>query len=303
MTIEVTIQPTSSFSIDDLFGSIEFIAFESDISRFTTNFFGLTGTYAGQTASVSVNGSGFATSSLGGETFVTSGIITLIDFRAGGESIRFEDVNIDLSTFSQAVIAVETGSDPQAVERDLLGRAWDLSLGDSDDLADKNTVLPRGTILNLTEDDIFRGGGGNDNLFTGDGDDMLYGDEGNDRLDAGKGNDMIFGGDGNDTIFGRNGKDVIDVGRGNDKVFGGNGNDVFVFGDNYGRTKLNDFDENRRKEDIDLSSVTEITGFKDLKNNHMEQVRKKVIIDDGAGTVIVLNATEIDDMNKGDFLF
>lgn len=303
MTIEVTISPSSPYSLTDLFGAIEFIAFDADVTGFSETFFGLSGFYGGLGASVSVNGSGFAVTEIGGDVFVTSGVISTISMQTSAGSILFEDVNINLASFTPKIIAVETGSNPQAVEQDLIAREWDVNLGNVDDVANNRTVLPEGTIFNLTGNDIFRGNGGDDNLFTGDGDDMLYGDEGNDRLDGGKGNDMIFGGEGNDKILGRNGKDIIDAGGGNDSVFGGRGNDVFVFGDNYGTTRLRDFDENRRKEDIDLSAVTEITGFRDLVNNHMDQVRNKVIIDDGAGTRIVLAATNIEEMNKGDFLF
>ncbi|MEX0308691.1 MAG: calcium-binding protein [Tateyamaria sp.] len=303
MTIEVTISPTSPYSIADLFGAIGFAAFDADVTGFAPNSFSLTGFYGGLGASVLVNGSGFATSLIGGEIYVTSGIISSLTLTTSAGTMAFTDVNINLASFTPKIIAVETGANPQAVEEDLIARAWEVNLGNAPDTATRETVLPAGSIFNLTANDIFRGNGGDDNLFSGDGNDMLYGDGGNDRLDGGKGRDMLFGGTGNDKLFGRNGRDIIDPGKGNDIVFGGNGNDVFVFGDNYGTTRLRDFDENRRKEDIDLSDVTAIKGFKDLKNNHMEQVKQKVIIDDGAGTRIILGATDIDDMNKNDFIF
>jgi len=304
MTIEVTYSPdTTPYSAADLFGSLRFVIFEAEVSRFTTTFFGLTGTYGGVAASVSVNGSGFVTQEINGETYPTQGIISLIDFSTGLGRIRLEDVNIDLSTFVFDILAVENGTNPQAVEQNLLNRAWDVSFGDANDVITNKTVLPEGVIFNPVMNDTFRGGDGNDNLFSGDGDDMLYGDDGRDRLDGGTGDDMIYGGDAKDRMFGRSGKDTLDGGDGNDILRGGSGNDVFVFGDDYGKDTIRDFNEKKNKEDIDLSAVTEITGYRDLLNNHMEQSKKNVVIDDGEGTKIIVIGVNIEEMNKADFLF
>jgi hypothetical protein len=52
------------------------------------------------------------------------------------------------------------------------------------------------------DDDVLRGGGGNDTVGSKGGNDTLYGDAGNDRLVGGIGNDTLYGGDGDDILQG-----------------------------------------------------------------------------------------------------
>lgn len=198
---------------------------------------------------------------------------------------------------------------------------WDVSLGNQNDIATKGMLVIDGADLNLKGADIIRGMGGNDQLFSGDGDDRLFGNTGRDILNGGNGNDVVKGGKGYDRIFGSNGRDKLFGDAGNDKLKGGGGNDIlvggegndiltggagfdrFVFKDGHGRDKITDFNAFRNKEDIDLKAVSEITGFVDLKNNHMSQVDLNVVIDDGAGTEIVLIGVNIADLHRGDFIF
>jgi hypothetical protein len=86
---------------------------------------------------------------------------------------------------------------------------------------------------------VFFGGGGNDYIDVGAGNDIANGDEGNDTILAGagddvatggEGNDAIYGGSGNDTADGGTGDDLIDAGTGNDSVTGGEGNDSLYGG-------------------------------------------------------------------------
>jgi hypothetical protein len=58
------------------------------------------------------------------------------------------------------------------------------------------------TIFLGPEDDLLRGGGGNDTIGSKGGDDRLYGDAGDDRVIGGAGNDTLEGGAGNDTLQG-----------------------------------------------------------------------------------------------------
>ena len=113
----------------------------------------------------------------------------------------------------------------------------------------------------------------------------------------------MSGGSGNDRLKGGGGADVIDPGAGKDVVWGGQGGDRFIFGDGYGRTRILDFDEGARHEQIDLSRVTGITGYHDLRVAHMTQAGGNVMIDDGRATIIVLAGIDLADLNKGDFLF
>ncbi len=76
---------------------------------------------------------------------------------------------------------------------------------------ESNGAMPRAQIF---------GGGGNDNLISGSGNDMLFGQAGNDTLLGKGGNDLLFGGEGNDTLTG---------GDGDDQMFGEGGNDRMIW--------------------------------------------------------------------------
>lgn len=130
-----------------------------------------------------------------------------------------------------------------------------------------------------------------------------HGADGDDILKGNNARNVLSGSHGNDELDGQGGNDVLNGGAGDDVLTGGAGFDRFVFGDDDGADVITDFNARSNKEDIDLSEVTRIKSYKDLKNNHMSQVGDDVVIDDGAGTVITVQDTLIDDMNKGDFLF
>jgi Ca2+-binding RTX toxin-like protein len=89
------------------------------------------------------------------------------------------------------------------------------------------------------QENVIRGGGGNDILsgknlndtISGDsGDDTLRGNEGDDNLSGGVGNDSLYGGDGNDTIDGGAGIDNIVGGEGDDTLSGGTGSGDTLLG-------------------------------------------------------------------------
>ncbi len=79
--------------------------------------------------------------------------------------------------------------------------------------------------------DIAHGDEGNDSIYAGAGDDLATGGEGNDALYGGEGNDSADGGDGNDLIDGGAGSDSLSGGTGNDSLYGGAGNDSLFGGD------------------------------------------------------------------------
>lgn len=72
MSAFVSLPSSGTFRLSDLFGVIDFITTEGDISsRFTTSFFGITGNYNGIDMSVSVNGSNFTYGLINGSPAVT----------------------------------------------------------------------------------------------------------------------------------------------------------------------------------------------------------------------------------------
>lgn len=74
------------------------------------------------------------------------------------------------------------------------------------------------------------GGGGNDSIVTGSGDDTVLGNGGDDSIRLGDGNDEAGGGDGRDTIDGQGGNDNLWGGAGNDLIYGGSGADTLSGG-------------------------------------------------------------------------
>lgn len=150
-------------------------------------------------------------------------------------------------------------------------------------------------------DDEMRGKDGHDQFHGDRGKDHIHGNRGNDEVHGGNGRDHIYGGKGKDWLYGDGGKDHIEGGKGHDKMWGGHDCDTFVFRDGDGRDKVLDFDAVGRKHDvIDLCDVSEIGGWKDLKNNHLEEVNKGVWIrtDD---VDIFLKGVDCADLDKGDF--
>jgi Ca2+-binding RTX toxin-like protein len=226
-----------------------------------------------------------------------------------------------MSVFAPIIVAEINGSNLSGIEDFLQARAWDILLGNNDDIAPKGTILTDGVVLNLMGNDKIHGLGGNDDLYSGGGNDKLFGDSGNDRLNGGNGRDVIKGGSGNDQLIGGGGNDrligdtgsdnlkggagndVLNGGKGKDILIGGNGADKFIFKNKYGLDKIKDFNATNNSEDIDLGAVTRIKNFSDLKNNHMVKDGANVVIDDHNGTKIVLIGVDLGDLGNGDFLF
>lgn len=74
------------------------------------------------------------------------------------------------------------------------------------------------------------GGGGDDRIFLGDGDDVALGGAGDDEIHGGTGIDSLHGQGGDDRIVGGDGIDVVYGGRGDDVLLGGGGRDVLEGG-------------------------------------------------------------------------
>lgn len=276
---------------------------DGSITRLTTTFYGGSFTFKGDTVTYSVNGSGFTYDTVGGETVASGGQVDTLVFTIGATTLRITEADVDIAEFGPIAQADINRTAPKGIENYLLGKDWDIVLTSANDNLGKKLKIGDGVKFNPRGDDTLTGLDGNDTLFGGNGKDTLYGDNGNDNLDGGRGNDLIFAGSGNDTVRGGGGKDKIYLGVGTDVGIGGGGADVFVFGNNQGDNTIRDFAARNNREDIDLSYVSEITGFRDLKNNHMSRAGDDVVIDDGAGTVITLIGVALGDLGKADFIF
>lgn len=268
-----------------------------------------------------------------------SGTLNSVAFTDGYEIISMSNLAFDLDALLPIVSADLSGQDFLAIENYLLGRAYDITLSDNDDVAPRGTIVWEGAALNLGGSDIIRGMGGDDDLYTGDSSDTLYGGKGNDRLDGGAGSDKILGGygtdeligsrgydklygnygsdrlyggvgkdllsggGGNDRLYGGAGNDSLFGGTGNDRLYGGAGSDDFVFRGGQGDNVIYGFNATDNGEDIDLICVSRITSYRDLANNHMAQVGSDVIIDDGLNLSITLRNVGLADLDANDFLF
>jgi len=136
--------------------------------------------------------------------------------------------------------------------------------------------------------------------------DVIFGSNGKNKLEGGAGRDKLFGLNGNDTLKGDDGKDRLDGGNGNDYLTGGNQNDTFIFKGNFGYDVITDFNTSGSGEKIDLSGVADISGFRDLVNNHLSAFDDEygdAFIEDGNGNSIHLWGVSVDDLSKNDFIF
>lgn len=87
-------------------------------------------------------------------------------------------------------------------------------------------------VIVIQDDDILRGGTGNDELWGHKGNDLLYGDNGTDELHGGSGDDILHGGSGDDEMYGNLGNDFIYGDNGNDYLVGSSGDDYLDGGGN-----------------------------------------------------------------------
>lgn len=202
---------------------------------------------------------------------------------------------------------------------------------------DGNAVQVLGeTHKGTSANNVLRGHRGDDTLNGLGGRDRLFGDDGDDTLRGGAGKDKLVGGDGDDTQRGGTGNDKLIGGAGHDVLAGGAGHDRFVFYDDwgvdtvrgtFGRADLGangtntylsmEFNEIpvdesggagssinvRNLDKIDLSHVTDIKSFHDLKTNHLtEDSNGNALIFSGDNAILLLGVSA-DSLAKGDFIF
>lgn len=93
--------------------------------------------------------------------------------------------------------------------------------------------------------------------------------------------------------------DILIGGAKNDGI-----KDIFVFSTGDERDTIRNFQAKGNGHDvIDLDNVISISNFNDLKNNHMSQSGKNVVIDALDGDVIILEGVKIGTLATDDFLF
>lgn len=272
------------------------------------------------------------TATAGSDYVATSGTLTF----AAGQTVASVTVNVLGDTAFEAAETFSLVVTPDILtpgSTDATGVATILN----DDIPGLNLVgdSSNNTLNGRRGDDVLEGLGGRDTLNGFRGDDALYGGNGNDRLDGGAGRDMLFGGkgkdrleggedadrlagqNGNDRLLGGTGADRLDGGKGNDVLLGGAGNDRligglgndaltggagadrFVFADDFGTDRIRDFAGNDK---IDLSDVTAIRNFNDLRNNHLDTIDGTTVIT-ARGNTLTLDGVLARDLSADDFVF
>jgi Ca2+-binding RTX toxin-like protein len=158
------------------------------------------------------------------------------------------------------------------------------------------------TIFGGWGDDRLYGNFDNDNLFGGHGADTLFGGAGDDRLSGGRHGDHLSGNRGNDRLSGEAGWDRLDGGAGRDVLAGGDGSDTFVFHTHDGADRITDFNADRTQgnwsgDRIDLSDVSDITSYRDLKTNHISNTANGDLVIHYQGGSIVVEGFSVSDVN------
>lgn len=190
---------------------------------------------------------------------------------------------------------------------------WGVSVDDSAEYRNRSGDL---FLLGFSGEDVIRTGKGADFISGGAGDDRIYasargdlilgdirGEKGNDVIFAGRGADQLFGGMGADDLKGNAGKDILHGGSGADILGGGADSDRFVFKANDGRDTITDFDSEGKDHDrIDLTGLTGIKDWADLRDHHLAQDGTSVILDAGHGDILTLENIKIAELHPDDFL-
>jgi len=191
--------------------------------------------------------------------------------------------------------------------------------GYGDDVLEGNSGFD--TLYGSRGDDLLYGDDGDDTLIGNGGTDTLYGNLGADRLVGGNDDDRVYGGYHDDVLEGNSGSDILRGSRGDDVLFGGTGNDVlyggtgndrltggddadrFIFRDGFGQDEVTDFDVSDAGDRIDLSDVSGIRNFDDLKANHLDSVNGHAVIRDGNGDEILLVGVGTSELSADEFIF
>ena len=149
-------------------------------------------------------------------------------------------------------------------------------------------------------DDVIYAGDDNDLVFGGTGDDTIYGGAGDDILNASVGDDTVYGGEGDDRIYGAQGDDTLSGDAGDDTLSGGTGVDTFVYAAGDGDDTITDFTDG--EDTIDLTAITDITGFGDLTIT-TEGTNAVVDLSAHGGGTIILEDFDASNLDASDFEF
>ena len=232
------------------------------------------------------------------DTFAISsdnGTDKITDFSTS-EDIILLDALHGIMSFDSLTIT-QDGDDALIDLSDFGGGSIRLEGVNKDDLSANNFQF---SISGTENNDTMQGADNDDYIWGFAGDDTLSGGGGNDEIKGHSGNDTIFGGAGSDLIYGGEGDDTLDGGEGDDELDGGTGADTFVFAPGHGNDYILGFTNGEDK--IDLTAITDITGFDDLS---ISKSGNNAVIDlsDHGGGKITLQSVDTSVLDAADFTF
>ncbi len=180
-----------------------------------------------------------------------------------------------------------------------------VSLVGGDDVYNGRSGTVTGTVDGGGGDDTLKGGDGDEEFLGGDGNDLLMGYDGDDDLTGGSGSDTLRGNAGDDTLTGGGKGDQLIGGKGNDVMTGNGGSDRFVLRrvDN-GDDEITDFQNGT--DTIDLIRLG-IQNFNALQSSGaLSNDTDAAVIDldlaGGSGSLRV-GGIQVADLDASDFIF
>ncbi|WP_306113051.1 MULTISPECIES: matrixin family metalloprotease [unclassified Roseovarius] len=222
-----------------------------------------------------------------------------------GDNLLDGGEQFDIADFSNyngnlSVTLIEAGQDPAAIGGNVVINVEKIFSSNSGGQITGNDA--GNTIIGGKSEDTVAGNGGRDFINGKNGNDELDGGADNDTVFGGNGNDLLSGGEGNDKLNGGWHSDTLEGGEGDDILIGGHHADVFVFADGHGHDRIRDFAARNTWEHIDLSGVSTLNSFEDVRDA-ARNTHWGVVIDTGDDSSIRLDGLRFGHLNADDFVF
>jgi Ca2+-binding RTX toxin-like protein len=169
-----------------------------------------------------------------------------------------------------------------------------------------NDYIETGGVRDSDGIDIADGGAGNDFILGGEGEgiSILYGGEGNDMVIGGLGFDILWGGAGNDDLANYGGDDVVVLDEGTDQAFASSGSEVFILMNSEVDTTGVVFGFDTESDEI-LIDTDDNMNADDTYDYFLENAVQDGLdtrFDDGAGHILILKNTDLDQITVDNFM-
>jgi len=165
-----------------------------------------------------------------------------------GEGISPENLSVQLTIDeTNTILAVGIGDNEGTMISSYTSQDWDRLAP----LSGYSFVFADGRELTFNEIKALADNGIIGKQFGTESDDILMGSVSDDEIYGKNANDVIYGRDNNDIINGESGNDTLDGGYGNDTLIGDAGADTYIFGRDYDKDIIYNYDGVAYSMDID----------------------------------------------------